>query len=111
MSERIDDGGDCKLLDALMAIWRSLDDYGRCELVGEAQRIANPDKLIGGPFDGLVVPDDLLAQCWANVDLGDYRVAVYVRGKDGRLAFKEVRRTGEGCHPDIWPNKLQGAAQ
>ena len=110
MSE-IDDADSDELWRSLMRIWRLLDDDGRCELLDEAKRIANPDKLNGGPFDGLVVPDDLRAQGWVNVDLGDYRVAVYVRAKDWRLVFKEVRRTGEGCHPDIWPHKLQGGAQ
>lgn len=68
------------------------------------------DTLHGGPFDGLYLVDEHYCEEYIYVSAGQCRVAVYERSETtGLLEFTKYRPTGEGCMPDIRPDRREAS--
>lgn len=65
-------------------------------------------ELKGGPYDGLRLVD-LMGQwnTWVNVKHKEGVVAVYIdiTGNCQDYVFSGFKKTGEGCMPDVHPNR------
>lgn len=74
----------------------------------ESGNVSPSDTLHGGPFDGLWLDDEHWGSAYLYVSLGGGRVAVYKTLTQGGevLQFTGYRKTGEGCMPHIYPDKV-----
>lgn len=108
MGEHSDNPGNCELLESLMRIWRSLDEDDRCELLDHARWLAGDSRLVGGPLDGLRLPERFKDSIHLSIEIGG-RAAVYERDNNSMLRFDGFGRIGGegGTWPDIRADELQ----
>ncbi len=90
-----------------MQLWLELDAESQGEFFDLVYDEPGPPMLIGGPFDGLEYESEG-AGC-VYVDADAERVAVYemANSRSAELVFTGMKRKGEGCHPDIYPQRQQ----
>ena len=115
MSEHNDNPGGCELLESLMRVLQSLDEDGRCELLDHARWLAGDSRLVGGPLDGLRLPERFKDSIGLSIE-HDGKAAVYMRDDNMMLRFAWFDRIGGegGTWPDIRASELQtleGGAQ
>jgi hypothetical protein len=77
---------------ALDAIWVDLDRNGQDMLLEFAYKLLNQPILKGGPYDGLRLDP-----------MGQWNLWVNVKHRDGVVS--RFQNTGEGCMPDVYPNR------
>ncbi len=85
-----------------------LDEDDLCELFDYAVSLAERPRLVGGPFDGLKIdcdPNGDYGSCYY-INLDTKRVAIYEEDEEEVMRFTGTRKKGEGCMPDVYPEKL-----
>jgi hypothetical protein len=111
MSDSYDDDWRRELLELLPL----LHDDDKCDLLSHARWLAINSRLIGGPFDGLQVPERFKDAFHLSIEI-DGRAAFYDCPFGRRLRFSGFARIGGegGTWPDIRAEELQalkGGAQ
>lgn len=90
--------------EELLEIWSALDAEDRHEVLLYAMRLSNRLSLRGGPYDGLRL-DPAGWNTWIYVKHSDDTVAVYVSDQNCNYSFARLQKMGEGCMPDVYPNR------
>lgn len=92
----------------LAELWALLDDDGRCDLLSHARWLTTNGYLIGGPCDGLQVPERYKDAIDLSIEI-DGRAALYDCVDGRRLRFIGFARIGGegGTWPDIRAEELQ----
>jgi len=106
---------ECDLLGKLLAVWEMMDEDAQFDLLDHARWIVGDSHLIGGPVDGLRIPDRFKNESAVSIEV-EGKAAVYERDDSMMLRFSHLSRIGgEGGE---WPNikadelrRLKGGAQ
>lgn len=95
--------------EELLHVWSKLDEESRHDLLVYAMRLSERQILRGGPYDGLRLdPAEIYSKPSINVKHTEGAVAVYVADGNFNYDFARYQKMGEGCMPDLYPNR--GAA-
>jgi hypothetical protein len=91
----------------LVTAWVAMDVSARLDLVDHARWLAAANRLVGGPLDGLRIPDRFKNESSVSIEVDD-KAAVYERDECVMFRFCEYARIGGegGTWPDIDANEL-----
>lgn len=100
---------DSVLWNKLRSVWETLSDDDQFEVLNHARWLAGESRLMGGPFDGLRVPERFKDDGFGLSIEIDGKAALYVRDNDMKLRFHGFNRIGGegGTWPDIGAVELQ----
>lgn len=99
---------DRSLWEKLKEVWELLDDDDRFEVIDHAQWLAFESRLVGGPLDGLPIPERFKNVHCLTIEL-DGKAAIYHRSDGVVLSFDDFGRIGGegGWWPDIRADELR----
>lgn len=99
---------DRSLWEKLTEVWELLNDDDRYEVIDHARWLAFESRLVGGPLDGLPIPERFKNGDSVTIEI-DGKAAIYIRSNGVALSFNGFSRIGGegGEWPDIKADELR----